>query len=132
MLFALAAAVAVFALRVFVPKPRLAPIVPFEGYAIDAMQAAVTPEKVKAEHDRIVALGSRFSGQPGLGKTENYIRRRFHEAGLDVYEQSNRTAAPQTLQRDIYVEETATGRTEFRKLDDVEVYPFGPTICSPW
>lgn len=131
MLFALAAAVAVFALRVFVPKPRLAPIVPFEGYAIDAMQAAVTPEKVKAEHDRIVALGSRFSGQPGLGKTENYIRRRFHEAGLDVYEQSNRTAAPQTLQRDIYVEETATGRTEFRKLDDVEVYPFWPNHMQP-
>ena len=128
---ALAAAVAVFALRVVTPKPRLAPVVPFEGYTIDVMQAAVTPEKVKAEHDRIVALGPRFLGQPGFYKTEEYIRNRFREAGLDVYEQTNRTAAPRTLRREIYVEETGTAVTGFRKLDDVEIFPFWPNHMQP-
>lgn len=125
---AMAALLAVFTLRVFAPNARLAPIVPFEGYAIDAMRDATSPEKVKAEHDRIVAMGSRFLGQPGVHGTEDYIRARFREAGLEVYEQSNQTATPRTLRREIYVEDAGA---EFKRLDDVEVYPFWPNHMQP-
>lgn len=124
---ALAAACAIFALRVAAPKPRLEPIAPFEGYTIDAMQSAVAPEKVKAEQDRIVAFGSRFLGQPGAAQTADYIRKRFRDAGLDVYEQCYRSAAPRTLRREIALENGAG----FLPMGGVEIYPFWPNHMQP-
>lgn len=125
--FAAAVSLVVFVLEVFVPKPRIAPVQPYDGYAIDVMQDAVTPEKVQAEHERLIAFGSRFLGQPGFYETAEYIRERFKAAGLEVVEQDNRTAIPRTEWREIYVEEG----DELRPLDDVEVFPFWPNHMQP-
>lgn len=126
-LLALGLVCAQFALRVFAPKPRLAPMAAFEGYAIDAMQAAVTPERVQAEQDRIVAFGSRFPGQPGASQTADYMRERFRAAGLETYEQHFRTALPRTLRREIAVE----AGSGFEPMDGVEIYPFWPNHMQP-
>ena len=112
---------AVFLLRVFQPKPRIAPILPYEGYAIEAMQAAVTPENVKAEHERLLAFGPRFMGDPGFYAAADYIRERFKAAGLEVVEQGNHTATPRTVQREIYVETHGGDEPQYRRLDDVEI-----------
>jgi len=125
--FAATVLLVVFVLEVFVPKPRIAPVQPYDGYAIDVMQDAVTPEKVQAEHERLLAFGSRFLGQPGFYETAAYIRGRFEEAGLEVVEQDNRTAIPRTERRDVYVEEGG----ETRPLEDVEIFPFWPNHMQP-
>ncbi|MCX5771858.1 MAG: hypothetical protein NTZ09_16530, partial [Candidatus Hydrogenedentes bacterium] len=133
--FCLAAVlVAVFTLRVFVPKPRTEPVQPSDAYTPAAMQAAVAPEKVRNELDNLLGFGSRFMGQPGFYQVEDYIRTRFEEAGLEVLEQGNRTAMPRTLYREIYAQsgDSAAGaRGDYVRLDDIEIFPFWPNHMQP-
>ena len=127
----LSIAFASFVSKVFAPKPRLASIEPFDGYTLDAMRAAVAPEKLKAEHDRILAVGSRFLGQPGFQQTEQYLRDRFRAAGLELYEQRSAAAAPKTDRREILIDDPSAPDRGFQKRNDVEIYPFWPNHMQP-
>ncbi|MFQ5472359.1 MAG: orotidine-5'-phosphate decarboxylase, partial [Dehalococcoidia bacterium] len=47
---------------------------PFLDYDGSAMQKAVEPEAVRSELDAILAFGSRFPGEPGFLRCEEYVR----------------------------------------------------------
>lgn len=105
-------------------------------YPLDAMQDAVDWRNVKTIQDDIVSLGSRFMGQAGVYATEDYIRRAFEAAGLEIHEQENWTVIPKTEFREIYLaEEPDTGAesgSRFgRPLKDAEIYPFMPNHLQP-
>jgi hypothetical protein len=112
-------------LEAFAPEERPPHVVPFEGYDVAPMRAAMTPERVRARADKILAFGSRFLGQPGFYKTCDYVRASFEAAGLERLELPARSAAPRTLRREILSE--ATGR----KLPGVEIFPFFPNHLQP-
>ncbi len=124
----LALAGVVLFLRVFVPEPHLKPMTPAGGYSIDAMRQAVSPENVRAEAEKILAFGSRYMGQPGYYDVEDYIRKTYEEAGLEVYEQTNWTAAPRTLYSEfIPLDQSA----QDPKPEIPKVYPFLPNHMQP-
>lgn len=98
--------------------------VPFQGYDMAAMQAAVQPEHVARKQQEILAFGSRFMGQPGFYQCEAYLRQSLTDAGLKVYEQENYSPAPVTVRREIRDEQGST-------LPGVELYPFLPNLSQP-
>lgn len=114
----------VFYMRLVAPEPPPEVMKPFVGYSVDPMQEALAPDLVRAEMEHIVSFGSRFMGQPGWKKAENYIRDEFKKAGLEVLEQHNITAAPKTIIREI-------STPEGELLPDVEIYPFMPNHLQP-
>ncbi len=157
--FALLAGVVHFLLRVFEPRPAVQSPVPVYRYDMAKMQAALDWPRVKARQDQILAFGSRFLGQPGMYATEDYIRRAYRAAGLELYEQENWTVVPRTLYREIYAvsddRETSKNTKAIlgeapkppenlgrmsdlpenggygRRLDDVEIFPFMPNHLQP-
>src|SRR3982751_526705 len=52
--------------RVFAPERRAAARPPATAFDSRAMRAATTPDAVQAEQAAILALGSRYLGQPGM------------------------------------------------------------------
>lgn len=120
----LIAAGAVFLLRLFPPESRVALLVPFESYDRSFIQSALSVDAVRSEQDRILALGSRFMGQPGFYATEDYIRKAYEDAGLEVREQENWTAVPVTDWREIALADGSP-------MPGVEVYPFMPNHLQP-
>ncbi len=117
----LAAGTALFFHRMFPPEMVEKAAAPASDYDSAAMLAAMNPTNVQQEMEQILALGSRFMGQPGAYKLEELIRKRYTAAGLEVLEQENTCAAPRTHRRDIL---SATGQP----LPGVDSYPFMP--CS--
>ena len=120
----LTAAGAAFLLRLFPPEPRVAPLVPFENYDRSSIQGALSPDAVRADLDRILALGPRFIGQPGFYATEELIRKAYQDAGLEVHEQENWTAVPVTDQREIALADGSP-------MPGIEVFPFMPNHLQP-
>jgi len=121
-----------FYLRIFSPEPRIEPLSPYQGYPADTMQAAMTVENVARYRDEILSFGGRFLGQPGFYKTEDYMRRQFEEAGLEMHEMELRTAAPKTFQRDLsLVQALPDGSTSESLLARVDLYPFLPNHLQP-
>ena len=118
------AGTALFFHRMFPPEPVERAQAPASDYSSAALLAAVTPEAVAAEQDRILALGSRFMGQPGMYAAEQLIRERYVAAGLDVLEQDNYCAVPVTRRREIL----AAGGAP---LPGVEIFPFMPNQLQP-
>jgi len=121
---ALAVGAALLFLTAFAPKAHPPKLAPMEGYDLAAMRAAVAPERVRARTDEIVALGSRFLGQPGFYKAADYVRGAYKAAGLEISEMPVRSAAPRTLCREILSESGAP-------LAGVEIYPFFPNHFQP-
>lgn len=122
---ALTVGAVVLFLRVFAPREPLAKLPPLKGYDKAAMRAAVAPEAVEAQQERITSLGSRLLGQEGFYKARDEIRRQMQEAGLEVFEQQLSTLVPRTLERGI---EPADGGDP---IEGVEVYPFLPNHVQP-
>lgn len=117
------AAMAAF-LAIYAPDRRPQPTEPFTTYDRTGIQAAMSPAAVQTELDRILALGSRFMGDPGFYATERHVRAAFAEAGLDIYELHLRSPVPRTIDRQIF---DAAGQP----LRDVMVYPFLPNHFQP-
>lgn len=113
-----------FFLRVFEPTARIPPIVPDESYDRAAMQSAVAPESVAAIQTTITDLGSRYMGQAGYYATEDHIREIYREAGLEIFEQENWSAAPKTLKREITLADGAA-------MPGVEIFPLMPNQAQP-
>ncbi len=110
-------------LHVFAPKPYESKVAPFSGYDPAPMQSAVAPTAVRATMDTIVDFGSRFMGQPGFYKTEEFIKAQYEAAGLEVLEQDIDTPAPRTTLAEVL---SPTGERLPAKL-----YPFMPNQMQP-
>lgn len=113
--------------RIFQPPPlrRSPPAERF--YETAAMRAATSPEAVEARLEEILALGSRYLGQPGHRATAEYLREVYRKAGLEVFEHNVQTAAPRTRQREIFLLENGPdGQPRERVIPDLEIYPFMP------
>ncbi|MBL7077918.1 MAG: hypothetical protein ISS31_10645, partial [Kiritimatiellae bacterium] len=120
----LAVGTGLFFHRMFPPQMVEKAAEPVSDYDSAAMLAAVSHTNVQQEMSHILALGSRFVGQPGIYKLQQLIRERYDQAGLEVYEQENACAAPRTLERTILA---AGGEP----LPGVEIYPFMPNNLQP-
>lgn len=121
---ALAAASALLFLRVFAPDPLPRPPAAFDAYDRGPMDAALAPDKVRAELDAIAGFGSRFPGQDGYARTQDRIGRAFRDAGLDVMTLPARIAAPRTERREIL-------GPDGKPLAGVGIYPFWPNHMQP-
>jgi len=86
--------------------------------------AAVAPDEVRAQQERILEHGPRFLGLPGMEATGKMMREAFEEAGLEIFEHDIMTPAPVTELREIGA---AGGGT----WGDVEIYPFMPNHIQP-
>jgi hypothetical protein len=86
--------------------------------------AALDPARVQARQDEILALGSRFLGQPGSRRAGAFMRAAFERAGLEILEHTVTTPSPITQYREIL---DASGRP----LPGVEVAPFLPNHFQP-
>ena len=112
------------------PQPRFEP--PLATYDTTPMQEAVVPRAVNSEHRAILQKGSRFIGDPGFYATEEFIKRRFQSAGLEVFEQEIATVAPRTRYSGIsLVGEAERGEIEEIPLEGVEIFPFLPNFLQP-
>jgi len=114
-------AVAVF-LDVFSPKPYERPTPAFTGYDPAPMQEAVSPTAVRKALDGICAQGSRYMGQEGFYATEKYLRKRFEDAGLEVWGHDIESVGVRTELAEIEV----GGRKQ-----DVKLYPLLPAHFQP-
>ena len=131
-LFALLISVLLYS-RFAAPERLFERFVPFEEYRTEPMQEAMGVDRVDREHRAILALGSRFAGQPGYYRSADYIRDAFDRAGLEIYEQEFQTVAPQTAYREIYrvLEESAARAARVEPLEGVTIYPFMPNYLQP-
>ena len=124
--------VAVFYLKVFVPKPRNESQERVQTYDGRAMQQAVDPVQVELRQKELLAFGSRFLGQPGAQQAGDYLRDAFQKAGLELLEHDVTTPSPLTVYREIYQTTPGSiGYQQDQKLADVEVYPFFPNYLQP-
>lgn len=123
----LAAAVAWTYVRVFAPVRKAAAVTPNTEFDAGAMRTAVRPENVAGEQQRLLALGSRYLGQPGVQLAGQHIRETFEQLGLQVLEHRIRTLVPRTQYREIALLEG----TKARPMPGVEVYPFMPNHAQP-
>ncbi|NLF30910.1 MAG: hypothetical protein GX591_08495, partial [Planctomycetes bacterium] len=121
---ALTAVVMVVFLSVGWPARKRPALDVFEAYDHQTMRRAMSPQAVGARQQAILACGSRYIGQEGFGDVQAMIRRAYHDAGLEVYEQQVDTVAPRTLRREIL-------GADGRPLDGVEIYPFMPNHFQP-
>lgn len=112
-------------LGIFAPQPPLARLAALQGYDKTAIRAAMAPEAVAQQQERILAHGSRRLGQEGFYKTRDEIRRQMAEAGLEMFEQEVSTVSPRTLQREIQPADDGG------PLEGVEVFPFLPNQLQP-
>ncbi|MDP7639961.1 MAG: hypothetical protein QGG73_09645, partial [Candidatus Hydrogenedentes bacterium] len=126
---AVAAVAVVLFSRMFAPEPHLKLLTPAGGYSIDAMREAVSSENVRAEAGRLSAFGSRYMGQPGYYDVEDYIRKTYEEAGLEVSEQTNWTPAPRTLYSEFIPLDLSA--IENPESGIPKVYPFLPNHMQP-
>ena len=139
-LAAVGAFLAGFAPRRYVPP---LPPGPYEG---EAMRQAMTPARVRAELDAVLAdeMGkTRFLGQPGHRACAQYLRERFTKAGLEVFEHSLETVAPHTLRAELLLQPANTpsrsrppgatsGSAAQRSAPTkVRLYPFMPNQLQP-
>jgi hypothetical protein len=111
--------------RVLAPERRAAATAPATGFDPTPLRRAIEPGAVAAVQTQILALGSRYTGQPGAQRAEAFVRAAFQDAGLDVSEQRIRTVVPITSQREIRLAEGGS------PLDGVEVYPLMPNHLQP-
>lgn len=121
--FVLTLAAVVLFLHEFAPKSYEKEMEPFLNYDSAPMQKALAPEAVRKHLDTVLGFGSRYHGQPGLAKTEAYVRQQFEKAGLTMYEQELDTAYPLTEFAEVL---SADGK----KLA-VRIYPFMPNQLQP-
>lgn len=111
--------------RVLAPERRAAAMAAATGFDPAPLRRAIDPAVVAGVQQQILALGSRYTGQPGAQRAEAFVRSVFEEAGLEVSEQRIRTAVPITSQREIRRAEGG------EPLDGVEVYPLMPNHLQP-
>ncbi len=81
------------------PQPSFSP--PFDGYSTAPMQRAIGPDEVGRQQERILDLGSRFPGHPGFYATEDYLKKSFEDAGLEIFEQEISILTPRTRYREL-------------------------------
>lgn len=118
--------------RVFAPERQAAAVAPTRGFDARAMRAATTVEAVAERQRQLLALGSRYLGQPGLTAAEHHVLSAFRAAGLEIHQQHLRTVAPRTAYREIYRADVARPPWRYgAPLDDVEVYPLMPNHFQP-
>ena len=119
--------------RFVAPEQFFERFVPFEEYPTEPMQEAMGVNQVDREHRAILALGSRYAGQPGYYRSADYIRDAFEQAGLEIYVQEFQTVAPQTAYREIYrvLQESVAQAPRVEPLEDVSIYPFMPNFLQP-
>lgn len=113
--------------RVFAPERRAAAHAPVTAFDPSAMRAATTPEAVLAEQSELMALGSRYLGQPGMYAAAEHVEGVLGASGFEVFEQPIRSVAPRTAYRQIL----RLGAAGAEPLSDVEVYPFMPNHFQP-
>jgi hypothetical protein len=118
-------------LRLFGPADYRTQMTSSTHYDPAAMQQALDAANVAAEQQKLLALGSRFLGQPGMYAAADYIRTRYRQAGLEIHEQENWTVAPHTELREISAVDVANTRTLGTALPDVQIYPFMPNHLQP-
>lgn len=119
-------------LRVFSPEPSVETAPRNQDYSMVGMQSAMDWREVSRIQDDFVAMGSRSMGQPGAYAAEEYIRRAFEEAGLEIHEQENWTVAPRTRVREIYLADGPDPSARYgQPLSDVQIYPFMPNHLQP-
>jgi hypothetical protein len=82
--------------RVLAPERRAAAMAPATGFDHSPLRRAIDAAEVGAVQNQILALGSRYTGQPGAQRAEAFVRGAFEEAGLEVFEQRIRTVVPIT------------------------------------
>ncbi len=111
--------------RILVPERRASAMAPAAGFDPTPLRRALDPAAVGAVQNQILALGSRYTGQPGAKWAEAFVRGAFEDAGLEVSEQRIRTVVPVTARREI---RAADGG---QPLAGVEVYPLMPNHLQP-
>ncbi|MFZ5895240.1 MAG: ABC transporter permease [Myxococcota bacterium] len=111
--------------RVFAPERRAAAPPPAASFDAQPALAWLRPDAVAAEQQKILALGSRYLGHPGMYAAEELVRARFRELGLELFEQTAHTVVPHTARREILSEPS------LEPLLDVDVYPFMPNHLQP-
>ena len=112
------------------PQPRFNP--PSESYDPTPMQEAVAPEAVHSTQTAILEMGNRFLGDAGFYMTEEFLKRNFESAGLEVYKQEISSVSPRTRYREIaLVEEDEHGENTEARLESVEILPFLPNFLQP-
>ncbi len=89
----LAAVVSLF-LKIFAPEPFDPPTVFARTYDRSRMQAALSPEAVRATLDQIDALGSRAPGLPGHAATHDLMASHYQAAGLECFDHELDVAYP--------------------------------------
>jgi len=110
-------------LTIFAPKPYTPPLKAATDYDLGPMLAAMSPEAVRETLDEVTAFGSRSLGSKGFYDCEALIRRSYQDGGLELYEQSLRTVAPQT--------EFAEALEADGKPASFNVYSFVPNHYQP-
>ncbi len=107
-------------LRLFAPKP-----VELNAEQVEDQKfAQLTSEPVARNQLQIVALGSRFCGQPGHAAAASLVRSAYQAAGLQMLELSTEAVVPQTLERRV-----CDSRDQL--LSNVAIYPFFPNGLQP-
>jgi hypothetical protein len=114
--------------RVLAPERRAAASPPVTTFDATVMHAVTTPAAVATEQGAILALGSRYLGQPGMYAASAHVSAALRESGFEVYEQTIRTVAPHTAYREI---SRLSADDQVQLLDDVQVYPFMPNHFQP-
>lgn len=114
-------------LTIFGPTEIASTPPPVYHYSMVELQEKIEPENVSRIQDEILSFGSRFMGQEGFYRTEQYIRDRYTEAGLEVHVQTNRSVVPITEERSFAV---LTG-SEAGTREEVSLYPFLPNHLQP-
>jgi hypothetical protein len=111
--------------RVLAPERRATAMAAAADFDPTPLRRAIDPAAVGAVQNQILALGSRYTGQPGAQRAQAFVRSAFEQAGLEVSEQRIRTVVPVTARREIRRAETST------TLEGVEVYPLMPNHLQP-
>jgi len=115
--------------RVFAPERRATAVAPVTGFDPEPLRQALEPARVAAVQQEILALGPRYTGQPGATRAGALVRGAFESAGLEVFEQRIRTTVPQTAVRTIRFARAAGA--EPAELPGVEVFPLMPNHLQP-
>ena len=106
----------------FAPRPYEPPPTPARDYDHAAMQAALAPERVRAQLEAVAACGSRFLGQPGHQAVARLLAERYAAAGLELLTLDLSSVAPATQERRLLV----AGQPS-----EVALYPFMPNNLQP-
>lgn len=124
LLLLLTGGVVAFFHRMFPPEDIDQSAPPVAAYDSAPFLEQVNADHVRVELERILAMGSRFPGQPGALALEQHLRERFAAAGLELFEQENRCAMPRTLERRIL-------GPDGQPLAGTDIYPFLPNGLQP-